>query len=142
MASTLALESDYSTFRSDGTYGLTYTRIYGARVPLEGVVRRWLVAPGELLGDPMAGLLTNVSRIRNANHSDRDLKVIQRSLENEARQVNYVTGASVAVTNKGLIQGVLVNGRITLTDGITYAMSITATATAVLLTQFPDTVLR
>ena len=126
--------SDYSTFRPDGTYGLTYVRIYGSRVPLEGVARRWLTTNGDLFWSPNAGF--NVSRLENASATPQILKRYASFLVVQAKAVDFVYSATVSVTYVGTT--LLVVGSIVLADFTTHPLLVTAAEAATVTTQFPS----
>lgn len=126
--------SDYSTFREDGTFGLTYVRITGARVPLEGVARRWLTSQGDLPWAPNAGF--NVARLENAGHNVKDLARYKGFLEKEARAVDFVYRASVTITYDGATLTIV--GSIVLADFTTHPLLVTADAAGRVSTQFPS----
>ena len=126
--------SDYSTFRADGTYGLTYVRITGARVPLEGVARAWLTSPGELPWAPAFGF--NVTRLENASAKQRVLAQYQSFLVKAAKSVDFVVTADVRVTYQGTTLTIV--GAITLSDGSTHPLLVSAAEAAQVVVQFPS----
>lgn len=132
--------SDYSTFRADGSYGLTYQRITGPRVPLEGVARRWLTNPGGIAIDgsmwwePNAGF--NVGRLLNASANRNKLTTYRSFLVREARRVDFVVDASVQLSYDGSTLSVF--GLITLADNTTHPLLVGASSAAQVLTQFPS----
>lgn len=131
---TINTGSDYSTFRDDGTYGLTYVRITGARVPLEGVARLWLTDRGSLFWAPTLGF--NVARLENASQKRAVLAQYESFLVKAAREVDFVAAASVAITFSGTT--LTAAGRITLVDGVTYPLLVTAADAAVVTVRFPS----
>lgn len=126
--------SDYSTFRDDGTYGLTYVRITGPRVPLEGVARLWLTDRGSLFWAPTLGF--NVARLENASQKRAVLAQYESFLVKAAREVDFVARATVAITYAGTALTAI--GRITLADGGTYPLLVTAADAAQVTVQFPS----
>jgi hypothetical protein len=126
------LGSDYSTFRSDGSYGLTYRRISGARVPLERVARRWLTIPGDLPWDRTAGV--GIHRLLNADLTAARLAVLRNRLASEAALVDFVTVARVDCTIVG--DSLRADGLIALADGGSHPLLLTATEASVLF-RFP-----
>ena len=124
---------DYSTFRPDGTWGMTFTRIRGPRVPLEGVARRWLTAKGDLPWAPNAGF--DVYRLLNASRKTFTLNQYQALLASEARQVDFVANAAVTITFDGFT--LTVSGLITLTTRGTYPLLVMAKDAGAAIAQVP-----
>lgn len=114
--------SDYSTFRPNGTYGLTYQRITGPRVPLEGVGRRWLTSPGDLKWDPTGGF--DVAELENNDLSAQARDRIGRRLASEAKQVDFVIDAAVRLVLAG--DELTIAGQILLADRTTHTLLLTA----------------
>lgn len=125
--------SCYSTFKHDGTYGLTYTRITGPRVPLERVARRWLTPPKQLFWAPDAGF--DVSRLVNSTHSLTELRQYRGLLIKEAREVDFVYSADVTLDYNGFT--LTINGLIVLADRTTHPLLVTA-SNASAAVQFPS----
>jgi hypothetical protein len=145
MATTTTIDfgSDYSTFRADGTYGMTYRRISGPRVPLEGVVRRWLTNPadptdpsttGDAAWDPMMGI--DISRFLNSAHTSRDLIIFASMMARQAELVDFVASASVRIT-EGTDQSLTIESQITLYDGTKHPLLVTASQAAGVVALFP-----
>lgn len=113
---------DFSSFRENGTYGLTYRRITGRRVPLEGVARRWLNAPGDMPWDPVGGI--DLAELENHDLSAAELARLGQILGAEARRVDFVIDSAVSVR---LISGDLkVDGQILLADQTAHPLLLTA----------------
>lgn len=130
---TLDFGDDYSTFRPDGSWGMTFVRISGPRVPLEGVARRWLTAKGDLPWAPNAGF--DVYRLLNASRKMFSLRQYEALLAAEARQVDFVANASVGIIFDGFT--LTVKGQISLTNHGTYPLLVTADSAGAALAQFP-----
>ncbi len=127
--------SDYSTFRPDGTYGLTYVRITGPRVPLEAVARRWLCDPGDLPADPNGGF--NILRLENArNRTPQGLLTYQILLIREAKKVDFVLDAVVRISYVASVLSV--NGKITLADFTDHPLLLTAAQNTAARASFPS----
>jgi hypothetical protein len=133
MAATLSCGSDYSTFRDDGSYGMTYRKIYGPRVPLEGVARAWLTSPGQLFWAPTFGY--NAGRLLNAGIPAQTLRRLEPLLRTAAKQVDFVYDAAVTVTYIGNV--LTVAGLITLADYGQHPLLLTASQAAAATVQFP-----
>lgn len=142
MATTLYTGSDYSTFipvSAPGVTpvryraGLTYMRITGPRVPLEGVARAWLTTPGDLFWAPTFGY--NAGRLLNAGVPAQILRRLEPLLRNAARQVDYVYDAVVTVQYNG--SALTITGLITLSDFGQHPLLLTASQAAVATVQFP-----
>ncbi len=114
--------SDYSTFKPDGTYGLTYRRITGPRVPLEGVARRWLTAPGDIKWDPTGGF--DVTTLENSDLSPQARNRTERRLKSEAKLVDFVVDAAVSLKLAG--DTLTIRGEILLADLTTHTLLLTA----------------
>lgn len=129
---TIDFGSDYSTFRDDGTPGMTFRKITGPRVPLEGVVRAWLTDPGDLPWAKTFGF--NVTRLQNSSHKGDALKLLARRLELVAKDVDFVQGATVTLKPVG--DGIEISGFIRLTGAGTYPLNVTASAAGDVIVKF------
>ncbi len=130
----LRFGSDYSSFRPDGTSGQTYNRVYGPRVVLEGVARRWLTPRGDLLWAPNAGF--SVAVLLNASRTMNGLNLYKSFLRGEALQVDFVRDATVALLYVGT--DLTISGQVTLTTGGTYPLLVAANAAGAVIAQFPN----
>ncbi len=119
--------SDYSSFKADGSYGLTYRRISGPRVPLEGIGRRWINAPGDVPWDPNSG--ADIFGWENHDPTPADLVRLGQTLAAEARQVDYVIDAAVSVRLVG--DELTVNGQALLADRTRHPLLLTASQAGV-----------
>lgn len=132
---------DYSTFHpvvlADGTstltFGLTYTKIYGPRVPLEHVARRWLTTRGDLFWAPNAG--QSVLRLLNNSMLPSRLTQFAAQLAKEAQTVDYVSRAHASIRYVGTT--LTISGTITLVTSGTYPLAVGITAAGPVLAQFP-----
>ncbi len=131
---TIDFGSDYSTFRGDGTYGLTYVRITGPRVPLEGVARLWLTSPGDLFWADDLGF--NLLRLENAGKKASQIPQYQHFLRSVAKRVDFVLGADVTVSFAG--NALSVSARITLADGTPHPLLVSAADAGAAVVQFPS----
>jgi len=127
MASDIFFGSDYSTFRQDGTYGLTYRRITGARVPMERVARRWLTAPGDLPWDPTGGF--DVAALENGDLKPADFARLAQILATEAKKVDFVIDAAVVARLPG--EQLIIDGQILLADLSLHTLMLTASEAGV-----------
>lgn len=137
---------DYSTFRANGTYGLTYQHITGQRVPLEGVVRRWMTQPadpadptstGDAAWDDTMGF--DITRLQNAGHTSVDLARYAEMLRRQAMRVDFVVAASVRIFQSQVDDRTLIiDGVITLADRSRHQLLVSASAAAGLVTKFPS----
>lgn len=128
--------SDYSTFRADGRPGLTYRRITGARVPLEGVARMWLTKPQDLPWAPDAGTVPPVYALLNSAHNLAQLQRWQTFLQRAAVQVDFVYAARVAIRYIGVT--LTIDGQITLVTGEVHPLNVSASAAGGVIAQFPN----
>jgi hypothetical protein len=126
---------DYSTFKPNGTWGMTYVRISGPRVPLEGVARRWLTPKGYLSWAPNAGF--DCYKLLNASRNQSVLRQYQALLAAEAQQVNFVTRAVVTATFVPSGFTLNITGAISLANGGTYPLLVSASAAGQAIIQFP-----
>lgn len=136
--------SDYSCVRADGTFGLTYRRISGPRVPLEGVLRRWMTTPanpsdpettGDAAWDPGMGF--NITRLLNSAHTDRDLVTFAGIMARQARLVDFVAGARVAIAQNADMS-LSIDAQITDDNGTTHPLLVTASQAAGVVALFPS----
>ncbi len=136
--------SDYSTVREDGTFGLTYNKITGPRVPLEGVIRLWLTMPanpqdpqsqGDLPWDPTAGF--DITRLVNSAHGTIDLNRYAEMLRRQALNVDFVVAARVKISQAadGAIE---IEAWITLADTTLHPLLVTADQAAGIVALFPE----
>jgi hypothetical protein len=134
--------SDYSTIRADGTYGMTYTRINGTRVPLEGVIRMWLTMPanpqdsqsqGDMPWDRTAGF--DITRLENSKHAVIDLNRYAEMLRRQALNVDFVSAARVKISQAADL-AILIEAWITLSDRQTHPLLVTASQAAGVITTF------
>lgn len=135
MAEDTRFGSDYSTFRPDGRAGLTYRRITGPRVPLEGVARVWLTALGDMPWSPNTGTEPPVYQLQNAGYNVNDLRQLQIQLVRAARGVDWVADARVGLRYLGTT--LTIAGELTLLTGRTYLLNVSASAAAGVVVQFP-----
>lgn len=119
--------SDYSTFRANGTYGLTYRRISGPRVPLEGVARRWINAPSDIPWDPTSG--ADIFGWENHDPTPAELTRLAQTLAAEARRVDFVIDAVVIVKLPG--DELTAAGQILLADKTQHPLLLTASQAGV-----------
>lgn len=97
MPNRLADLEDVSTFRADGTIGPRLnTRIRGARVVLEQVVRRWITSPGEHPADPT--MILDLTAYINHDPTDSDLRRLPSLLTDQASKVDFVKRCQAKVT--------------------------------------------
>lgn len=132
----ISFGDDYSTFRADGSYGLTYVRITGARVPLEGVARAWLTEPGSLFWAPNFGF--GLSRLQNAAHREDVLGLFKSFLVRSAKGIDFVMRADVEIAYAYADATLTVAGRITLADFTTHPLLVSASDAAAATVQFPS----
>lgn len=110
MPSRVSELTDYSTFRDDGTIGLSFSkRISGVRCVLEWVARRWITGRGEYLAD--STMVTDLTALENADLSNADLSNLPRVLEAQARRVDFVRRTIVTYSFDGSGQ-LTINARI------------------------------
>lgn len=143
---TIDFGDDYSTFRADGTYGLTYKHITGPIVPLEGVVRRWMTQPaepndptstGDAQWDDTMGF--DITRLQNAGHGVVDLARYAEMLRRQALRVDFVVAARVSLTQSTLEdRTLLIDGVITLADRTKHQLLVSASEAAGLVAKFPS----
>lgn len=139
----LRFGSDYSTFKPSAltfpgggnalTWGLTYNRIYGPRVPLEGVVRRWLVDKNGMLWAPDAGF--SVYKLLNSRHDTRRLAMYKEFLQREATDVDFVRSATVRISYVGT--ALTINATISLTLTGNHTLNVGVDQAGNVLAQFP-----
>ncbi len=115
--------SCYSSFKADGSKGLTYRRITGPRVPLERVARRLLGDKGTNLWAKNMGI--DVQKLENSDPTTTDLQHWAAFARGEALQVEHVVAAAFAFTLDAA-GTVTVDGQILLGDGATYPLQVTA----------------
>lgn len=136
--------SDYSTIRDDGTYGLTYNRITGPRVPLEGVVRLWLTMPanpqdaqsqGDLPWDPSLGF--DITRLENSAHASIDLTRYAEMMRRQALNVDFVVAARVKIA-QAEDASIAIEAWITLADLTLHPLLVTANQAAGVVVLFPQ----
>lgn len=126
---------DYSTFRPDGRPGLTYRRITGPRIPLEGVIRMWLTEIDDLPWAPNAGTVPPIHAMLNSAHDLNVLRKWQSFLTSAAKSVNFVRSANVSIRYVGTT--LTINAQIALTTGGTYPLNVIASAVTGVIAQFP-----
>jgi len=117
---------DVSTFRPDGTIGMTGAVIRGARVVVEHVARAWFTTPGTLRHAEHVGF--GLERLRNGTATKADIQRYRAWLTAEARAVDFVRDCVVALTTEPVGTGlyrVKIGGRLTLTDGTVYPLAVT-----------------
>ncbi len=124
-----------STFRDDGTYGMTGRIIRGARVVAEHVARAWLTDRGDLVHAPNVGI--NLQRLQNATAGPGDFKRWEGLLVAEARAVEFVFDAAVTLTHDG--RNLRVRGNLMLVDGLSYPLAVTLAEAGAALATFGGT---
>ena len=137
MAEDTRFGSDYSTFRPDGRPGLTYRRISGPRVPLEGVARQWLSAMGyDMPWAPNAGTTPALYQLLNSAHDQMMLRRMRDFYQRAAEQVDFVARALVTFSYVGTT--LTITGAITLITGRTYQLNVGADAAGRIVAEFPN----
>ncbi|MBK9263061.1 MAG: hypothetical protein IPM54_25065 [Polyangiaceae bacterium] len=125
---------DTSTFDAEGRPGLTYRRIYGARVPLEWFVRRFL-APRD--GLPWAlGHCIDLPAFVNATPTFAQLAQWRAAFDAEGSRTEYVTRVSSTLT-LGEDERLRYAPNVTLGRTGTFPLLVTIDKAGDILAQFP-----
>lgn len=125
---------DTSTFGTDGRPGLQYRRIYGARVALEWVARRWLVPRDGLPWQFGVGL--DLFGLLNATPTRAQLGLWKQAFDAEGSRGEYVVGVESTLT---LDDSHVLHyaPRVTLVGEGIYPLVVTIDQAADVLFQFP-----
>lgn len=104
---------DYSTFKPDGTSGLTFDIIADPRdIVAQHVMRRWILEPGQL---DIATIGVGIRRYLNSSLTAGQIDELTAALESSAQEVD------------GLDQIVIRNTKTTVSSGLGLSLNIVAT---------------
>jgi hypothetical protein len=104
-------------------FDLTSAFVAGWQAVCRRILYRWCTRIGSNLSDPNYGVTIPITSLRGVTLAPQDLRGIRADLARQALQEDFVTGAVVNATLSpaGLLS---ISARITLTDGLTYALEV------------------
>lgn len=104
-------------------FDLTSAFVAGWQAVCRRILYRWCTRVGSDLSDPNYGVTIPITSLRGVTLAPQDLRGIRADLARQALQEDFVTGAVVNATLSpaGLLS---ISARITLTDGLTYALEV------------------
>lgn len=110
-------------------FDLTANEVTGAAAILRRILYRWITKRGTLPFDASVGIFTPITSLEATTWGPTDLAGYGASLEREAKEVDFVNDAVVAVspTAGGKLS---ISGAITLVDGMTYPLEVTSDGAA------------
>jgi len=105
------------------TFDMTSAFVAGYQAVLRRILYRWCTRVGSDLSDPNYGVTIPLTSMRGVTLAPQDLRGIKADLARQALQEDFVTGAVINATlsEAGLLS---ISARITLTDGLTYALEV------------------
>lgn len=106
-------------------FGLTAVEVTGAAAVLRGILYRWCSPPGSIRHAPSLGLVKPLTQLQGSTFAPEQLDALGDALEREALDEDFVNDCTVTVE---LAAGgaLIVRARVTLVDGRTYPLAVSA----------------